>query len=178
MSDDYKSLEHTIRNINSRVEESTSENKSLEHTIRNIREGYISVGKKTSKFEGLSKGGSVYGDRTQPIHQHAVQPKQPKGNDAIEKAKEAIASHNWAGDIKSSLEKIAKDKEEFAKSGKKLMIHREESSFADRTTKPIDEKKKKVDEEEPRLHSEMNVNVSGHGKFTDRKSTRLNSSHT
>ena len=36
---------------------------------------------------------------------------------------------------------------------------------ADRTTKPIDEKKKKVDEEEPRLHSEMNVNVSGHGKF-------------
>ena len=101
MSDDYKSLEHIIRNIRSKVEETTSENKSLEHTIRDIREGFISVGKKTSKFEGLSKG-SVYGDRTQPINQHAVQPKQPKGNDALEKAKEAIASHDWAGDFKAA----------------------------------------------------------------------------
>lgn len=164
MSDDYKSLEHTIRNIHSKVEETTSENKSLEHTIRNIREGFISVGKKTSKFSEITNG-KVYGDRTQPITQHAVQPKQPAGNEAIEKAKEAITSHDWAGDIKSSLEKIAKDKEQFAKNGKKISIHREESSFADRTTKPIDEKKKKVSEEEPKLHSEMNVNVSGKGQF-------------
>jgi len=164
MSEDYKSLEHIIRNIQNKVEETTKENKSLEHTIREIQEGYISVGKKTSKFEGLSKS-SIYGDRTQPIHQHAVQPKHPKGNDALEKAKEAISSHDWAGDFKAAQERIAKDKEEFAKSGKKLMIHREESSFADRSTRPIDEKKKKVDEEEPRLNSEMNVNVSGRGKF-------------
>jgi hypothetical protein len=55
--------------------------------------------------------------------------------------------------LQSSIRKVMKGEEE-------------ESSFADRTTKPIDEKKKNVDEEEPRLHNEMNVNVSGHGKFT------------
>ena len=44
MSDDYKSLEHIIRNIQSKIEETTSEKKSLEHTIRDIHENFISVG--------------------------------------------------------------------------------------------------------------------------------------
>lgn len=147
MSDDYKSLEHIIRNIQSKIEETTSENKSLEHTIRDIHENFISVGKKTSKFEGLTKN-KVYGDRVQPINQHAVQPKKPKDNEALEKAKETISG-----------------------------LAKEESSFADRTTKPIDEKKKKVDEEEPKLHSEMNVNVSGHGQFTGGQFTASAKAH-